>query len=221
MNKVCYEEKLISFLLAQFTSSPKIEGLIKSYGRQLNELEEVFVDLMQKRWIETSEGKQLDGCGEIVGQSRLINVPVQIPYFGFYGQENGRGFEQARMRSISESTMSTAKLADEEYRTMIYAKIAKNTGHGKAEELISSLSFLFKGAKIVITEAGNAKIRVGIGRKLLESEVYIADRLNLLIRSAGIGIDLKSYFDNEKTFGFDDQNMGYKGFNEGIFARTF
>lgn len=214
-----HTQEMLNRLLAQFDGKPRFEALVRVLGRRLNILEQVFADLQEKRWIDTSEGVQLDGCGVIVDQSRLISKAIALPFFGFQGQPAARGFGKARFRRRLESHLTTAKLADPEYRKMIKAKVAKNISLGTSEEVISSFATIFNAPKIVLTELENAKIRVGIARELTEGEKVFAQAVNLFVKPGGVGIDIKTHFDPDSTFGFKDQ--GLQGFGVGKFANTF
>jgi len=147
----------VALMLSQFDGKENLTKLVTIMGDRFNVLEQVFADLRDSRWIETAEGTQLDGCGEIVAQDRLISYAIALPFFGFESQSSGRGFGKARMRHSGETYLSSAKLGDVEYRKMLKAKVFKNTSTGTAEEVITSLANIFGAAKIVITEIGGAK----------------------------------------------------------------
>jgi len=57
-------------LIEQFEEKPNLLGLLCSLVTPMQELEFVYQDLWNKRWLDTAEGEQLDGLGEIVGVSR-------------------------------------------------------------------------------------------------------------------------------------------------------
>lgn len=60
-----------SRLTSIFAEKPLVTALTGAMVSQLYDLELVADQLKQYRWIETAEGKQLDGCGEIVGERRI------------------------------------------------------------------------------------------------------------------------------------------------------
>lgn len=216
-----YGQQMIDRLLMQFSDSPNLHGLLNAVGDELNLLHQVFNDLRNKRWINTAEGAQLDGCGEIVQQDRNISQAIIIPFFGFEEQPGTTGFEQARIRNDRETYLSTATLADEEYRQILWAKVAKNTTDGTAEDTIASIKALYGNARVILAESGNSTITIAIGKQLSESEIIMANALDLLIRSGGVAISAKEYFIDGQTFGFSDQNQGYLGFDQGILAVEF
>ena len=214
-----HAQVMVDKLLAQFGSSPNLEALVRVLGGRLNVLEQVIFDLQEKRWIDTAEAVQLDGCGAIVAQPRLVSKAISLPFFGFIDQPAARGFGKARFRKRLESHLSTATLADPEYRKMIKAKVAKNISWGTTEETIASYQHIFDAPKVVITEMGNAKMRVGIARELTEGERIFAQALDLFVRPGGVGVDLRTHSDSSSTFGFRDQ--GLRGFGVGRFAESF
>lgn len=64
-------EQALSRAASQFQNSPKVMGLIAAIIAPLDEALETANELKTKRWIDTAIGKQLDGCGLIVGESRM------------------------------------------------------------------------------------------------------------------------------------------------------
>lgn len=65
-----YEVIADSRLTGQFTLSTKLRALVAAIVRPLTTLENEIDLLGRDRWIETAIGKQLDGCGYIVGEKR-------------------------------------------------------------------------------------------------------------------------------------------------------
>ena len=213
-------QHMIDRLLMQFANSPYLHGLLNALGTELDLLVQVFDDLKNKRWIDTGEGQQLDGCGEIVVQPRRIGKAIAIPFFGFDDQPGATGFEQGRFRDDREAYLASATLADAEYRQILWAKVAINTTDGTAESTIDSLRRLYN-ARIVLANVGNAKMWISIGRQLTEAEILLANALDLFVVAGGVNIEVKSWFVDGATFGFDDQNMGYVGFDDGMMAEEF
>lgn len=66
-----YAAEAIARLTGQFHSSEKLKALVAAMVGPLTVIEETADSLKQNRWIDTAIGKQLDGCGEIVGEKRL------------------------------------------------------------------------------------------------------------------------------------------------------
>lgn len=66
-----HEGKVVALLLEQYKGQPKMEGLIKSFASQIQELENAFFDMVAKRTLDGAEGTILDEMGTIVVQDRL------------------------------------------------------------------------------------------------------------------------------------------------------
>lgn len=207
---------MISHLLAQFVDKPKIEGLLRVLGRQLDLVEQAFIDLQEKRWVETAEGAQLDGCGVIVGQSRLVDKATYLPFFGFNEQPGGSGFEKAPFRKNMEVAVTTTKLDDEKYRMSINAKIGKNTARGTPEDVITGLRQVFSAKRVLIQE-DNAKIYAAIGREVTGADLLFAQNSNLLVKPGGVKLLPTLQFDSEAVFGF--RELECQGFGVGKFAK--
>jgi hypothetical protein len=57
-------------LTGQFENSPKLKALVAAIVGPLSTVEDFADELNNKRWIDTAVGRQLDGCGYIVGEPR-------------------------------------------------------------------------------------------------------------------------------------------------------
>ncbi len=204
-------------LIGQFSGKPVFSAFLAAIGGELDELDQALADLRDKRWIDTGEGVQLDGIGELVNQSRQVADAVTIPFFAFEGQPNAQGFEVGRFRDDWEGWLTSVNLGDPEYRMVLRAKIRKDTSPGTTEDTIASLRFIFDADRVVIRDCGNAKMAAAIGRRLNENELSVARALDLFVRAGGVGIVDASHFDADNYFGFYGQKDA-KGFETGTFA---
>ncbi|MGL6014114.1 MAG: DUF2612 domain-containing protein, partial [Shewanella oncorhynchi] len=66
-----YAEKYLPKLTGQFQDSQKLKAMVKAIMDAFTELDASANELFIDRWIDTAYGKQLDGCGYIVGEERL------------------------------------------------------------------------------------------------------------------------------------------------------
>lgn len=65
-----YAAVAVPRLTGQFENSPKLKALMAAIVGPLTTLESNGDALVAERWIDTAIGKQLDGCGAIVGEAR-------------------------------------------------------------------------------------------------------------------------------------------------------
>lgn len=87
-----HSDQAVDRLASQFKGKAKIEGLITAFTDQLQELENVGIDLLQDRYLDTAVGDQLDIIGAIVGQTR-----------------DGRSDDSYRNRIIAKIGQNTSK----------------------------------------------------------------------------------------------------------------
>lgn len=212
-------DSMINHTLAQYDNSTVMQAFFYAVSDELELIDTILDDLKNKRWIDSGEGVQLDGIGTIIDRSRLINSAIALNFFGFNGQAGAKGFGQARFRDKDESYLSTAKLADPEYRLVLWSKVFKNNSLAYTNDTIKSLQFIFSADNVIVQDAGNAKFMVGVGKTLSANEILLANALDLLIRAGGVGCVFMSSF-NGFGFGFKGQKFA-KGFGQAAFASIF
>ena len=213
-----HTERMISHLIGQFQDKPVIEAELEALGAELDALRSAFDDLRNKRWIETGEGVQLDGIGTIVNRDRTIQNSLQLDFFGFSGQDNSQTFGVGRFRSINENWLASTRLEDDDYRKILWLKVFYDSSQATGDELIHCLRVLFDAQNIILHEVGNAKIIVGIGRRLTANDIRLARTLHLITLGGGIGLRDVEMFDGN-YFGFLGQPNAL-GFEQGTFANT-
>ena len=213
-----HTERMISHLIGQFQDKPVIEAELEALGAELDALRSAFDDLRNKRWIDTGEGVQLDGIGTIVNRDRTIQDSLQIEFFGFSGQDNSQTFGVGRFRSINETWLASTRMEDDDYRKILWLKVFYDSSQATGDELIHCLRVLFDTQNIILHEAGNAKIIVGIGRRLTANDIRLARTLHLITLGGGIGLLAVEMFDAD-YFGFLGQPYA-KTFGAGSWATT-
>ena len=207
-----------SHWLAQHVGKLTTDGFVRSFYPPLNALDKALNDLFTLRWLETAEGVQLDGIGSIVGITRRQDHAVFLDFFGFSAQISGRGFGQARLRRRNEPWATSLVLGDTEFRTLIKMKIALNNARGTAEEVMAAFNFALNTNRTFVLDVGNATAHIYINAFLMSFDPRSQLLEYMVPRAAGVKFWLY-YWDADYTFGFINQNMGYKGFGVGILAR--
>lgn len=206
---------MISHLLMQFSKSVNMQIFLNALGAELDELTQALDDLQNKRWIDTGSGVQLDNIGVLIDRSREIAGSIQLEFFAFYDQPNALPFNVGRFRDTpAVPYTATSILDDETYRPVLWHKVSKDTTKGTAESTIESVKFIYNAPFITLTELGNAKIGIGIGRELTDNDIILARALDLFIRAGGVGLDFVEEIP-DPFFGFVDQ-ANAKGFEVGI-----
>ena len=211
-------ESMDRHLIKQFQGKKIIDIILKVIGEELDEIDKALADLRDKRWIDTGEGVQLDGIGELIDRPREIAGSVQIEFFGFADQPNARTFGEGRFRDTDATEyLASSRLEDHEYRPVLWHKVMKNISSCTAEETIKSAMFVFNAPSVALVERGNAKISLAIGRELSDNDIVLGRALNLFIKAGGVGLEWSSQYDYDSYFGFLGQPNA-KGFDNGKFS---
>jgi hypothetical protein len=201
---------------AQFPDGSRIEALVRALLQPANSTQAALLQLLENRWLDTAEGKQLDGIGDIVGLPRVIDDVVYIQFFGFIEQPAIAGFGVGRMRRANElATGGSTTLLDPEYRRLLYWKIAINNGHGTTPEIIAALKPILEVTRVIVQDWGNAKIAIWVNRLPGVSDPLMVNARRWVPKAAGVGLILTASTD--VPFGFLEQ--GFFGFGVGVMAR--
>ena len=215
MNRI---ERMRGHLIAQFSDKPTIDTLLQVVAEELNVLYSAIIDVQEKRWIDTGEGVQLDGIGRIIDRSRNIDKAVSDTFFGFDGQTGIGTFGKARFRSVGEEYLTTARLNDDMYRRILWAKVFYDISNGTIPDILQSTRRILNTDSVSLTEINNANFYLIIGVKLTESQLLLMKELGLIVKGGGIGMKYIITFNENNYFGFRNQPNA-KGFGIGEFAR--
>lgn len=215
-------ERMLYLLLSQFSGKPVIKALLETIGEEFDLHEALREDIRAKIWPDVATGSQLDMCGEVVDIGRTVADIVAKDAFGF-PNHGGLTFDVGCFHRYGETYLSEKTMNDDYYRYAIYSKIRKNTTDCGRQDTIDSLKLVFGTDKIVAVNAGNAKMRIGVGRYVTDEELRLINGLDLIVRGAGIGLVYFYWFSADNTFGFSrggENSAGFCGFDEGVFTRV-
>ncbi len=174
--------------LIQHQNKPNTERFVKAFYKPIDDATYSIDQLLQLRSLSKATGKQLDGIGEIVGLSRLVEEGAYGEFFGFSSQPAGRNFGLFRMRRKNEPWAFTTMLPDEELRVSLRGKIAQNNGHGTAKEIEDIAKILFDVEYAYVRDAGPAEIILYIGRPFSAS--YPGYRLYSYLLPVALGVSI-------------------------------
>jgi hypothetical protein len=200
----------------QFQDSPRLEATVRSLLQPMQGVQLTLLRMHRDRWLDTAEGAQLDGIGEIVGLARVLDNAVFSTFFGFVGQPAIGGFGEARLRRSHENHLSgSTTLGDAEYRRLLRWKIAINNGRGTAPEIVAALRTIFEVPRVIVEDAGTAAIRIWIAQPAGARNPLMANAARWVPKAAGVRISVITT-SPERPFGF--KNQGFDGFGVGVFA---
>jgi hypothetical protein len=168
--------------------------------------------------IDNAVGQQLDRVGEWVGISRNLPIHLTGVYFSF--DTSGVGFDQGTWFGPFDPSTGLTALPDDQYRILLYAKIAANNWDGTVPGAYAAWNTIFEplGYSILISDNQDMTmdiVLVGPQPDAVTLALFTGGYLNL--RPAGVGIN--NYYlpsvPDAPVFGFDVETSGISGFDVG------
>lgn len=171
-----YLADMRSKVTMSFEDSPVFDKYLQLFASQVEEIQQVYKQLMQDRSIDTAVGKQLDIIGDIVGQPRELISTEFIPYFGYQGAFEVQSYGDLDDSSVggyywdyNQPLAGNVLLNDEQYRLFIKAKILKNITRATPEDVINFITFVF----------GVEKVQITVDQGAEQALILVSDDLNL------------------------------------------
>lgn len=142
-------------------------------------------------YLENAVGKQLDGCGDILGQPRTISNMMYKTFFGYRGQPNTKGYGQARYRRKYENARSVSyELLDEDYRDLLLWRRHENFSRGTLPDVKKSIQLLLNVDNVAVYSE-NMKIVVLLQRDQVEDKLFIELIGNYVTTPVGVSLDVR------------------------------
>ena len=189
-----YVEMGKSLNLSQFHHAIKFNLFLTALLSPFADIQAALSDLLYKRHIDTAEGRQLDGIGDIVGVARPYVDANNNWYFGFTGQSKSKGFSQAPIRDAGVATQSTTHnyMSDMDYRALIQWKIVANNSHGTTEDIIRACITLYRAKKVEVKNLGGAEVKVIVTRnKAIQTFVFENKSEQWIPVAVGVGVTVE------------------------------
>jgi len=177
----------------QFKNSTKLQQTLSAFLQEFDDLLTVGNDLEYNRTIDTAEGSQLDGIGEIVGIERPMIQAALEGIFGFDGDPTAEGFGTLLDEDLGGrwfSGLSYIPIADVYYRPLIKAKIIINTTAMVVDDTTQMLAGMFT-TKVKYVLNDTFDVTYYLQKELSSIEVTLLDYLPILIGGGTV-----TYIDN-------------------------
>lgn len=207
-------DQAISRIAYQYQGAERFKGFVRALVGEYDTLYETLLALETRLDIDKSEGAQLDGIGEIVGQPRpdtLGSVFLEFPAdeaFAFAGGV-GRGFSGVDRPDVGGrfAGLTGRRMPDSDYRTLLRAKIFANYAGSDIDSLGQYSLFVFGTRATIIPGLGFVDITIqkplaGWERRLIEITFPVAAGIRLRLKSFSIEGNPFSFAGNEDGTGF-------------------
>lgn len=214
-------DALVEREIATEYSASNLVGHIKALLEGHTELDQVMVELSTLLDIDAPTAEYdwvLDLIGRIVGQPRTLVDASEVVFFGLAGDLRANSFGTVldasvggRWRELDEPLTGFRQLNNEEYKTFIRARIAKNHSRSRPEDVIALFKFIFKTDLIIVDTAmprpGHG--RVVIGRTITLNERALLLNNDILPRTAGVTYNYGDFPDVVFSFAALPQGGGF------------
>lgn len=206
--------KALSRLAYQFQDSDKFKAFLTAFLDEFQYLQDQNENLKTLRYLNTAQGVQLDGIGEILGLTRPTR-PVDVAgLFGFVDDDTAKGFGILSNPDIGgnfwDGTQAVVLIGDDLYRLLLRAKAIENQTAMIVDDTTRLISFMFGDIEVRYFLTTNLSPRYDIGKFLDDFEVSLLADLPILI-----GISDVTYFAmyDAESFGFSDDPDAF-GFSD-------
>lgn len=204
--------------LMQFDKAPIMRAFFMAIHKPYDDIQASTRALFDERWLDNATDKQLDGIGQILRQTRYVDFPIAVDYFGFDGQPNIGGFGDYKFKKSTDvlNAENITKLADDEYRKVLYWRIAVLTGSGTAPDIRRALSQILGIHSMRTAPLGNANLKIWLALNSNTNASLLTKIDQWLPIAAGVGFKLSASV-GQHTFGFKSQRLS--GFGVGTLAK--
>ena len=177
--------------------------------------------LTEKFDLDVAVGDQLDIVGQWVGVGRQITVPLGNVYFSF--DVNGLGFDQGNWFAPFDPVSGIVLLPDQNYRTLLRARIARNVWDGSIPGAYSIWDTVFAGTGIgiLIQDLENMHMIMALTGNVPDAvTLALFTGGYLSMKPEGVMIDayMTPTVPNNPYFGFDVENSNISGFDVGAWG---
>jgi hypothetical protein len=149
--------------------------------------------------LDVAVGVQLDTLGLWVGQARLVPEVLTPGFFGFADDSAALGFGELTNPTVGgvfyeqgETFETTTTLSDNDYRTIIRARIVRNQSNGTLSAIENALQYIF-GVPCSVADIGTMSLALQISAPITATERALLSTLDILPRPAGVAIGSITY----------------------------
>jgi Protein of unknown function (DUF2612) len=209
-------DEYINLITSEHISRPKYLAMISAGLLPIVKLQEILSALPLSFDVDYAIGKQLDVVGEWVGRSRIVEIPLTGVYFSF-DDTIITGWDSGVWKSQFDPDSGLPSLPDDQYRTLIKAKIAANNWDGTIPGAYSVWQKAFGvTSKIAIQDAQDMSFIIALFGLTLDAVTFALLTKNYIpLKPEGVKItNYSAAPDSGPIFAFDVNNDLLKGWDQ-------
>jgi len=212
-------ENYLARITSEHSPQPKFMGVVAAVLQPLVDLANAQSALPDDFDLDLAIGAQLDIVGVWVGQSRNLPLPILGVYFSL--DDPLVGFDLGVWKGPFDPSSGVTSLPDEQYRTLLRAKIALNSWDGTIPQsnAIWEKVFAGTGTKVFTFDNNDMTMQIVLGgtvvpdalTQALFSQAYLQLKPEGVRQLAVLRISVLG----APAFGFDFQTGAIGGFDNG------
>lgn len=182
-------------VINQYANSPALTALLSNFFQYIDQTINLdsFFDLVWN--VDTAEGWGLDVWGRIVGVSRTLSVPSDIPYLGFEEQSPTVESFGSGVFYGGQILTTNFSLLDDDFRVLVLAKALANISDGSIPAINQLLLNLFPNrGNAFVADDGNMQMTYTFEFPLSAIEVSIVTQSGVLPKSSGVTVNFVQEF---------------------------
>jgi hypothetical protein len=213
----------LALVTSRHADKPKFMVFLALVLQPLADIIEVAKSMPGLFDLDTAVGDQLVKVGEWVGVTNQINVPLTGVYFSL--DTPGVGLDQGALKGPFDPNTGLVVLADEQFRTLIRARIAANHWDGTIPGAYAIWDTLFAstGFSILIQDGEDTTMIMALTGPVpdaVTSALFTGGLLSLKPAGFGVSFFMTSAVANTPFFGLDLENTAISGLDAGQFGTT-
>lgn len=208
----------LSLILNQLSESPNHKAIVNAIARTYDDQDEVLKYIANID-VYTAVGVWLDLLGSIVGQSRKVTIDLTYQYFGYSDIDpNLSGYGVSIYWYPGAPGETSNLLNDEEYRRVIIARAAKNSGDTSLINIVSTMQQVL-GSEVFAYNSGNATVTIMFEGEISDNILALIRNGDIVPTAAGVGLRSLLNYDSATAFGYSDIDPTLQGYGNGEYAR--
>ena len=207
-----------SLITSEYNQQPNFMAMIGTILQPIADSIATVQSLSAAFDLDNAVGSQLDVVGLWVGVTRNVAVPLTGVYFSL--DVAGLGFDEGTWFNPFDPSTGLLVLPDENFRTLIRGRIARNHWDGSVPGAYNAwnIAFAGTGTGILIQDYDNMHMLMALTGGPFDAVTIALFQGGLLsMKPDGVHVDnyLVPSVPNTPYFGFDVENSAISGFDVG------
>jgi hypothetical protein len=189
----------LGLITSEHRFQPKFAALMAVLLSAVGDTTAVINSMPGKFDLDTAVGNQLDIDGAWVGQDRVITQVLLVEFFGFADDQAALTMGELTNPTIGgvfyelgATFAQSTTLSDDDYRTIIRARIVRNQANGTLSDLEAALEYIFQ-VPCAVADIGDQSLAIEVSAPITQTQEALLNTLDILPRPAGVAIGSITY----------------------------